>query len=250
MAAHLVHAKPMALPVVARPNAFRAAALTVTVLTPVTLYAQQVTGPATVIDGDSLSVNGVSIRLFGIDAPEGKQTCNREGAAWRCGEEAASQLRSLTIGHQVRCEGRGNDAYGRLVAVCSADGFELNKTMVETGWATAFRRYSEDYVGEEARAKAAGLGIWSSSFDLPEAWRLAQDKEPTPRTPVPFRAPRAAAASAPAFSGCVIKGNRNRKGQWIYHLRGFPYYEATRAEEMFCTEAEARAAGYRRAIVR
>jgi hypothetical protein len=46
------------------------------------------------------------------------------------------------------------------------------------------------------------------------------------------------------------KGNRNRKGQWIYHVPGMPYYDATRAEEVFCTEAEARAAGYRRAIVR
>jgi hypothetical protein len=48
----------------------------------------------------------------------------------------------------------------------------------------------------------------------------------------------------------MIKGNRNRKGQWIYHVPGMPYYEQTRAEEMFCTEAEARAAGYRRAKVR
>jgi endonuclease YncB( thermonuclease family) len=39
--------------------------------------AQQVAGPATIIDGDSLSVNGIRIRLFGIDAPEGKQTCQR-----------------------------------------------------------------------------------------------------------------------------------------------------------------------------
>jgi hypothetical protein len=29
-----------------------------------------------------------------------------------------------------------------------------------------------------------------------------------------------------------------------------PYYDQTRPEEIFCTEAEARAAGYRRAIVR
>jgi hypothetical protein len=48
----------------------------------------------------------------------------------------------------------------------------------------------------------------------------------------------------------VIKGNRNRRGQWIYHLPGMPYYNVTRAEEMFCTEADAQAAGYRRAIVR
>ena len=53
-----------------------------------------------------------------------------------------------------------------------------------------------------------------------------------------------------ASGNCNIKGNRNRKGQWIYHLPGMPYYDRTRPEEIFCTEAEARAAGYRRAIVR
>jgi hypothetical protein len=47
--------------------------------------------------------------------------------------------------------------------------------------------------------------------------------------------------------GCAIKGNRNRRGEWIYHLQGQEYYEDTRPEELFCTEREAQAAGYRRA---
>lgn len=190
----------------------------------------------------------MKIRLFGIDAPEGKQTCERDGGAWACGEEAATQLRSLTAGHQVRCEGRGNDTFGRLVAVCAVDGFELNKTMVEAGWATAFGEYSGDYVGVEARAKAARLGIWSSAFDLPENWRAAH--EPPPRAPGLARAPRRSVAAVPVAAGCTIKGNRNLKGQWIYHLPGIPYYGVTRAEEMFCSEAAARAARYRRTIVR
>ena len=217
-------------------------------LSPVSLCAQQVTGPATVIDGDSLTVNGLAVRLFGIDAPEGKQTCERSGAHWPCGEEAATQLRSITAGHQVHCEGCGNDAYGRLVAVCSADGFELNKMMVEAGWATAYTKYSDDYIGAEARAKAARVGIWNSAFDLPENWRSAHN--PSPRAPSVGGALRPSAAAPTRFSGCVIKGNRNLRGQWIYHLPGMPYYGVTRAEEMFCSEAEARAAGYRRAIVR
>lgn len=61
---------------------------------------------------------------------------------------------------------------------------------------------------------------------------------------------RTVATGPSRFSGCVIRGNRNRRGQWIYHLPGMPYYEATRPEELFCSEAEAQAAGYRRAIVR
>jgi hypothetical protein len=49
---------------------------------------------------------------------------------------------------------------------------------------------------------------------------------------------------------CLIKGNHSRPGNLIYHLPGMPYYDDTRAEAYFCTEAQAQAAGYRRAIVR
>ena len=147
----------------------------------------------------------------------------------------------------MRCEGRDTDQYGRLVAVCTAAGYELNRAMVQSGWATAFHRYSEDYAGDEARAKAGRLGIWDSSFDLPENYRAARE---APAPALAPRSPRSAAVPRQSFSGCVIKGNRNRRGQWIYHLPGMPYYDVTRAEEMFCTEAEAQAAGYRRAIVR
>jgi len=219
-------------------------------LLPGPVAAQSLSGAGHVVDGDSLSVGGISVRLFGIDAPEAKQTCDRDGSPWACGAASAEQLRMLVGSNRVECAGRGTDTYGRTVAVCRADGFELNRTMVEQGWATAFRRYSQDYVASEARAKSQRRGIWSSSFALPEDYRMAQEaRAEPPRSGASPRAPRAAPL-ADAPGGCVIKGNRNRKGQWIYHLPGMPYYTVTRAEEMFCSEAQAQAAGYRRAIVR
>ncbi|MGX7927749.1 thermonuclease family protein [Tsuneonella sp. HG094] len=188
----------------------------------------------------------MSVRLFGIDAPEGQQTCTRDGAAWSCGEEAARQLGSLIAGQQVVCRGRGNDDYGRTIAVCQASGLELNRTMVQQGWAVAFRNYSAAYIADEERAKASKLGIWNSTFTMPVEWRAARAPRPADPPVRQYAAPRPAQTS----QGCVIKGNRNRKGQWIYHLPGMPYYDPTRAEEWFCTEAQAQAAGYRRAIVR
>lgn len=219
-------------------------------LLPAPALAQTLSGPGRVIDGDSLSVGGISVRLFGIDAPEGKQTCERGGAQWACGEEAASQLRMLVGSNRVECRGQGIDTYGRTVAVCRADGFELNKTMVEQGWATAFRKYSQDYVVAEMRAKAERRGIWSSSFALPGDYRMAQEQREEQRQSFVSARPRQSAPAATSSNGCVIKANRNRKGQWIYHLPGMPYYAVTRPEETFCTEAQAQAAGYRRAIVR
>ena len=213
------------------------------------LAAQTVTGTATAIDGDSLTVGGQSVRLHGIDAPEAKQTCVRDGATWACGQESARQLAALIDGMQVICRTRGTDAYGRALGMCSANGFELNRTLVAAGWATAFRSYSQDYVADEVRAKAARLGIWRSTFVLPQEYRQA-----TAPAPAPIAAPQRFAGKRASVAGpigrCAIKGNRNRKGQWIYHVPGMPYYDATRAEEFFCSEGQAQAAGYRRAIVR
>ena len=44
-----------------------------------TLALADVTGPARAIDGDTVEVAGERIRLHGIDAPESRQTCRRDG---------------------------------------------------------------------------------------------------------------------------------------------------------------------------
>ena len=115
--------------------------------------------------------------------------------------------------------------------------------------ATAFRRYSEQYVADGARARAGKLRLWAANFVSPEEYRAAERGETAPAS-ASVRAPARRAVAAPTSLGCVIKGNRNRRGQWIYHLPGMPYYDQTRPGEIFCTEAEAQAAGYRRAIGR
>lgn len=211
-------------------------------------YAQSASGDARALDGDSLVVGGREVRLFGIDAPELDQTCEKGGSSWPCGQVAKDQLAALVARQQVDCRGQGVDQYNRVLAVCAAGHDELNRIMVEQGWAVAYRQFSDAYIAQELHAKTHGLGIWSSTFAVPSEHR--QSKLPAAR-PV-ASAPRRAAARQPEpwSGGCVIKGNRNRPGEWIYHLPGMPYYDQTRPEEIFCTEAQAQAAGYRRAIVR
>ena len=201
-------------------------------------------GSARAGDGDSLTISGISVRLYGIDAPELAQTCRRGGGPWKCGEEARSQLQAMVDGQQVRCRSVDTDEYGRTVAVCTAGRWDLGKAMVESGWATAFRRYSDAYIAEELSAKTAGLGIWSSEFEAPADFRHRGEA----RQPFSARLiARSGARQSDYASGeCLIKGNHSRKGEWIYHLPGMPYYAQTRAEEMFCSEAEAQAAGYRK----
>lgn len=210
-------------------------------------YAQIISGDAHVMDGDSLNVSGTEVRLFGIDAPELDQTCDRDGAIWRCGEMAKAQLAKLVAGQQVECRGQGVDQYRRVLAVCSVRHGEINRIMVEQGWALAYRQFSDAYAAPELRAKAGRLGLWTSTFAVPGEYRQA--RLPVPAQRAATRSQDSGRTYRSAF-GCAIKGNRNRRGEWIYHLPGMPYYDQTRPEELFCTEAEAQAAGYRRAIVR
>ena len=137
------------------------------------MYLVQQRDKAPVIDGDTIEIHGLRIRLHGIDAPESRQECTRpDGTFWRCGQQAALALSDHIGRAVVRCEPRDRDRYGCTVAVCSLGSQNLNRWMVANGWAVAFRRYSQDYVPDEDRARSARLGLWSSSFEMPWDWRL------------------------------------------------------------------------------
>lgn len=60
----------------------------------------EVSGWARPIDGDSLWVGSYEVRLEGIDAPEGRQACRRNGATWSCGDAARDAL-SRMIGRET-----------------------------------------------------------------------------------------------------------------------------------------------------
>jgi len=124
-------------------------------------------GFAKIIDGDSFRLGASEVRLVGIDAPEGRQTCERDGSAWECGEEARRQLQRLIGGQKVSCQSPERDKYGRYLATCEAGGRMLNAAMVEGGYAVSYGRYHR----EERAAKSARRGLWSGTFQMPRAWR-------------------------------------------------------------------------------
>jgi endonuclease YncB( thermonuclease family) len=128
---------------------------------------------AFVIDGDSLRLNGVEIRIHGIDAPEMRQFCQRGGLDYRCGVEAREAMIDLTQGHSVECTVLEDDRYGRKVSRCLADGFDLGLEMVRAGHAVAYGAYET----EEAAARRAGLGIWAGEFIQPQEWRATNMQE-------------------------------------------------------------------------
>ena len=129
-------------------------------------------GQVYVIDGDTFSLGERRVRLHGINAPESAQTCGVEQEEWGCGSAATQALRSLTQGQRVTCLSRDTDRYGRTVASCGTSSVpDLGAALVSQGLATAYTRYSQDYVPHERQAKAAGLGLWSGEFEDPEAYR-------------------------------------------------------------------------------
>ena len=192
---------------------------------------------ARITDGDTLRLGAVSVRLFGIDAPEDGQRCaDAGGADWDCGDAAAARLAELAAAGPVRCEPRDVDRYGRLVSVCTAAGVDLGGQLVAEGLARAYARYSDAYLEVEADARAAGRGLWAGAAEAPWDYRAEG-----------FTA--AAGAAAPP-AGCAIKGNLSVGGERVYHLPGSPSYARTRidpsrGEAWFCDEAAAGAAGFR-----
>ena len=77
-----------------------------------------IVGVASVIDGDTLEIHGQRIRLHGIDAPESRQFCEKNGKKYRCGQQAALALADKVGRATIRCEQRDIDRYKRIVAVC------------------------------------------------------------------------------------------------------------------------------------
>jgi len=124
-------------------------------------------GRARAIDGDSLVLEGSEIRLQGIDAPEARQSCTKNGAAWSCGREAARQLARLMRSGSVRCEAYDRDQHNRLLATCWVGDVEINRRLVEQGWAVSFGRYH----AAEREAQNAKRGLWAGEFDRPRDWR-------------------------------------------------------------------------------
>ncbi|PPT92781.1 succinoglycan biosynthesis protein [Xanthomonas arboricola pv. arracaciae] len=203
--------------------------------------AAELVGRATVTDGDTITIAKQRIRLWGIDAPESAQQCTtKNGLSWPCGRRSAAALDGYVLDKTVRCLPKDTDRYGRVVAECFVQGKSVNRWMVNSGWAVAYRQYATTFITEEVDARQHQRNLWQGPFQMPEDYRRSKREQATRQTPV---------ATPQVSGGCRIKGNISRQGKKIYHVPGQRDYERTsidlsHGERMFCSPQEALRAGW------
>ena len=124
-----------------------------------------------IVDGDTIVLNGEKIRFSGIDTPELKQTCMNGDQKVFCGK-LAKMLLVKKIGNKTpECIREGKDVYKRTLAECFINGESLSAFLVRSGYAFAYRKYSDKFIKDEEFAKENKLGMWSMTFQYPWDFR-------------------------------------------------------------------------------
>lgn len=191
-------------------------------------------GRAAVIAGDTLRLNGQIVKLSGVEAPEDNQPCfYASGRRWSCSAAARKALDRLVRGKRVVCAPSGADESGYTRAACQAGGEDLAKGMILAGHAFAETGMFAAYRADEDAARENRAGVWQGEAVRPSEWRTRIWEE----------------AKSAAPGGCPIKGVL-RSGEPIYTVPWSNDYNgarfrAAKAERWFCSEREARDAGFK-----
>lgn len=128
-----------------------------------------------VVDGDTIRIGRDLLRLQGIDAPELRQQCMRNGAPYSCGQESKRALRDMVGRGRVRCEYRDwNPARlaqqeARAVVQCTVHQVDIGDWMVSRGFAVPY--FTSTYRSVGMQACRRGTGIWTGAFTRPSSYR-------------------------------------------------------------------------------
>jgi endonuclease YncB( thermonuclease family) len=141
--------------------------------------ATEIRGMAEVIDADIIRIGEQRVILWGIDAPERRQTCLLNGDPWGCYDVAFRQLQLLAGRGEVVCYFHGDpDPFGRRFGVCESGGSDLNAEMVAAGLALAYAEETDAYLPQMGEAISAGAGLWQIGAQFEEPWEFRRRETP------------------------------------------------------------------------
>ena len=116
--------------------------------------AERLAGRAHVLDGDTVVVAGIHVRLKGVAAPEVAQA----GVAGEPGGvEARAFMIALIEGQTVMCDLTRERTHGRRVGYCYRDGQDIAAELIKAGLARDCPRFSAGRYAELETAAAASL---------------------------------------------------------------------------------------------
>lgn len=130
----------------------------------------EVSGSALVMDGDTVTVDGQDISLYGVNAPSIVQSCGIDDGMWQCGWDAANRLEEIIAGRTVTCTDVVENEDGHMVGRCSVEGEDLAGAMIDEGLAVADPETGADYQARAMAASDAKVGMWSGPFIDPQTW--------------------------------------------------------------------------------
>lgn len=192
-----------------------------------------VEGRGTAVTGDMLRVGGTTVHLNGIEAPLRDQICTgADEREWDCGDAARQALARMLRSGRVACDISGS-ADGHSAGDCRIDGRDVAADLVRGGFVFASTGLFAAYSGLEREARANKAGIWAGGTVRPSEYRDRKWEE----------------AKRAAPDGCPIKGSV-RGGRRLYIVPWARGYEqarvaVSRGERWFCSEAEAKQAGFK-----
>ena len=190
-------------------------------------------GRGVALTGDTLRVGRVTLRLSGIEAPVPGQTCAAaDQSTWRCDAAARDALARVLAKGRIRCKLGSSDDDGRRFATCQSGEYDVAAELVSGGHVFATSGLFTSYGSLESAARANRAGVWVGEAARPDDYRAQKWEE----------------AKREAPDGCPIKGNM-RGGRRVYTLPWTQGYEHVRmsgkGDRWFCSESEARQAGWK-----
>ncbi len=136
-------------------------------------------GKVFVLDGDSIKVGKKEVRLFGLDAPEYKQSCfDAQNEEYACGQASRDFLSNLANGKEANCIYAEKDKYDRFLSKCFIGEVSINEEIVKNGMGVIynFTESDEKMDALEIAAKKKKLGIWQGTFQLPKEYRKSHPR--------------------------------------------------------------------------